>query len=127
MADKNYGQLACAKPKDKESGAQYLQVANYYQCYDIATPTPHRSPLNFSNTIIRLDVPDNACELVLRPTAELRHSIHSLAETVNLTQNYDVVQANERDVIPLAGKNIDYVYIVRNVGDGILYFRWNIV
>lgn len=98
-----------------ESDRNVIPIANNFTTQD-ATGTPQTSPLSYSNSVITIAVPEDAAEMVLFPTTDLRVS------EIVAASRYDVIQANTKEIVACA--NMDSIYIVRDSADGSLRFRF---
>lgn len=77
------------------------------------------SPINYSNAIIGIKIPDRAIELLLNSSSDLR-----ISESPSMA-SYDIVMATTKEAISCAKLSI--LYIVRNNFDGILNFRFTLI
>lgn len=98
----------------ESTGAQ-MQTATKFATQD-ATGTPQTSPLAYSSSVITLVVPDDAVQLVVAPTTDLRVSEESSAA------RYDVVTGGAKEAFPVA--LMQNVYIRRDTADGTVRFRF---
>lgn len=99
--------------RDARGGA--MQTATKFSTRD-AAGTPLVSPLAYTATVLTLTVPDDAVQLVLSPTTDLRVSEDSVMS------RYDVIVAGAKEALPVA--LMTSVYIRRNTADGSLRFRF---
>lgn len=102
----------------REGSHQPVQIGNSFQTSD-ATSTPQVSPLAFTNATITIAVPDNAVELILNPSQDLRIS------ELSSMSNYDIVAKSSKESIPVAG--MSSVYITRDSSNGTVNFRFTII
>lgn len=105
----NFGQL----PRD--SGGDVIPSATKFVTQD-ATGSPQISPLAYSSSVITLVVPDDALQLILAPTTDLR-----VSEDVAMGR-YDVVTAGSKEAFAVA--LMQNVYIKRDAVDGTVRFRF---
>jgi len=103
------GQKSCGNNKQ-------VLAANHFVTSD-ATGTPLESPLAYSNSVITIEVPTDAVELILKPTTDLR-----VSEVVGMGTYY-MIDEGSAEVFGVA--DMDKVYIVRDSADGVVNFRFN--
>lgn len=95
-----------------------IQIGGSFQTSD-ATGTPQNSPLSYTTGVITIAVPDNAVELILNPTTDLR-----VSELLAMT-TYDIVIGGSKESIPVA--RMSNVYVKRDSASGTLNFRFTII
>lgn len=104
-----------ALPRDGNHIA--IQAGQKFVTQDV-TGTPQTSPIAYSTTIIAIVVPDNAIKMTLIPSTDLR--VSDLATFT--TANYDLLKANIKETIDVAG--MQTIYVVRDSADGNLFFKF---
>ena len=92
-----------------------IQTACRFATQD-ASATPKTSPLAYSSSVITVTVPDNAVQLVVSPTTDLR-----VSDDPTMTR-YDVIPAGAREALAVA--LMASVYVRRDSADGSLRFRF---
>lgn len=99
----------------RDHGGASIQTAGTFRTDDSST-TPKSSPLGYSATIIVLVVPDDAVQLVLKPSTDLR-----VSEQASMSRYY-VVTAGSAEAFAVALQQ--NVYIRRDSADGTVSFRF---
>jgi hypothetical protein len=99
----------------REARGDALQTATTFVTQDAGT-TPKVSPLLYSSSVITIAVPDDAVQLVLSPSTDLR-----VSEDPSIA-HYDVVTAGSKEALPVV--LMQTVYIQRDTVDGTLFFRF---
>lgn len=94
---------------------QPLQTATRFQTVD-ANATPKVSPLAYSSTAITLTVPNNATQMILAPSTDLR-----VSEDPNMASYY-VIPAGACEAYAVA--LMATAYIKRDSADGTVQFRF---
>jgi hypothetical protein len=113
-----------SKPKKfaglkRDGNAAPIPAANDFATSD-ATATPITSPVAFTATTpIVLTAPENAAEITIIATADLR-----VSEDPNLT-HYDLFPANTRASIGIAAR--ETVYLRGDTASGNAYFRFTLI
>lgn len=102
----------------KDSNRIAIQVGGGFQTNDV-TGTPITSPYTFTTSEAVLIIPDNAIQVSLMPTVDLR-----VYETTGIAQ-YDLIKANIKETIGVANKQA--LYFKGDVAGGSLYFKFVIL
>ena len=105
---KTYAHTTCNNRYKVETGNNFTMSDN--------TGTPQTSPLAYSTTEIELKVPDNAVEIVMRPTTDIR------VKTSTGASDYYVLQAGTTEVFWVA--ELDSIFFIRDAAGGVLNFRF---
>jgi len=95
-----------------------VQISSGFKTSDMAL-SPLTSPLSYAGTIIRLEVPENAVEIIVNPNSDMR-----ISEDSAMT-SYDVIAADTKEAIGVS--NMKFVYIVQDSGNGTLNFRFSLI
>ncbi len=77
------------------------------------------SPLAFAGVIIPIEIPINAVEFIVNPSANMRISEDPLMAS------YDVIRADTKEAVP-AGR-VKFLYILQDSVGGTLNFRFTTV
>lgn len=101
-------------PRD-HSGTS-IQTAANFRTSD-SSVTPKVSPLAYSSAIITLSVPDEAVQLILKPSTDLR-----VSEDAAMTRYY-VITGGAAEAFSVALQQ--NVYIRRDSADGTVNFRFS--
>ena len=101
-----------ALPK-KFSIASEAQIGASFITHD-SSATPKTSPLAYSSSVLTIDVPTNAAEIVLKPSTDLRIS------EVSTGSPYFLINSSTTQAISVG--STDKFYIVRDASDGTLNF-----
>ncbi|MFA5037064.1 MAG: hypothetical protein WC479_07810 [Candidatus Izemoplasmatales bacterium] len=110
---KNYSNI----PKD--GSARVIPVASGIKTED-ATSTPQESPLAYTSAaVITIEVPENAAELIIKPSTDLR-----VSEEVAMG-SYFVADGGSVHVIPVG--RTDQIYIKGDSADGTLSFYFHFI
>src|SRR5882757_484085 len=98
-----------------DSNGVPLQTPTKFVTQDVSG-TPKNSPLAYSSSVVTLTVPDDAVQLILSPTTDLR-----VSDDVAMAR-YDVVVAGSKEAFSVG--SMASVYIVRDTADGSVRFRF---
>lgn len=101
--------ISLAKDSNKES----MQTGTGILTTDISG-TPKTSPLAYSSTILTIAIPENAAEVVFKPSTAMR-----VSEASNMSTYY-VISAGTTHAFGVS--RTDNLYVVRDAGDGTLNF-----
>lgn len=102
--------------RDGSTGA--IQIGSTFQTND-ATGTPLVSPLTYTTGVTTLIIPDNAVEIILAPSTNLR-----VSELQSMAQYY-VIPSGQAEALGVSKQT--NVYIQGDSAGGILSFRLTVI
>jgi hypothetical protein len=110
---KNYSNIS------KDGSARVIPVASGIKTED-ATSTPQESPLAYTSAaVITIEIPENAAELIVKPTTDLR-----VSEEVAMG-SYFVVDGGSVHIFPVG--RTDQLYLIGDSASGTLNFYFHFI
>lgn len=102
----------------RDGSTASIQIGSTFQTSD-NTGTPQISPLSYTTGVTTLIMPDNAAEVILAPSTDLR-----VSEISSMSQYY-VIPAGQAEVIGVGKQQI--VYVKADSSSGNLNFRITLI
>lgn len=99
----------------KDASNNPIQIGNGFVTAD-ASQSPQLSPLSLTGSVQTINVPRNAVEFIVFPSADMK-----ISEDVAMA-SYDTITATTKESIPCA--KMDKIYVQ---GSGTLKFRFTMV
>lgn len=103
----------------RSASHQVIQTANCTAMQD-ASDTPNKSPLAITTSITTIEIPENAAEIVLKSSVDIRIGVDA-----DLSDGYYVAAANEGKTFGCA--SMDQIFVRGDSESGTLNFFFNIV
>lgn len=102
----------------RDGSTHPVQIGSSFQTND-ATGTPQVSPLAYTGSVTTLVMPDNAAEIILAPSTDMR-----ISEVANMAQYY-IIPAGQAEAIGISKQT--NIYIAQNASNGTLNFRITLI
>lgn len=112
MADKTFG------GQKSDANREVIRAASGLKTQDNTT-VPQDSPLTYEDAVITIEIPRDAVEVVFKPSTDMR-----VSELEAMTRYY-VIAAGAAEVVGVA--DMSQIFIIRDVNNGVLNFRFNTV
>lgn len=102
----------------REASSIGVQAGGSFVVADV-TGSPQTSPLSYTTGVITIVVPDNAIEMIVSPSTDIR-----VSDTAGVA-TYDIVRAGTKESIPCA--SMQNIYFQRDAASGTLLYRFTIL